>query len=262
MESSKEASIISLEVLVSDSDEITTRLIAADLRRQQQFQVSECPADLEPVVRSIANSRPPVFLLGMRARDPVAEILALLREVHGAFPRIRSIILSEETGRDLVSEVFRAGAKGFFDRSMYDPALLCRCIHCVACGQIWANSDQLSFVLDAFAGTPARQDSRGLESLTPREREVAQLVSDGLSNSDVARSLRLSIHTVKNYLFSVFDKTGVSNRAELMLYLLSKNAQPQLPIPPPTSRHLGTDLDRRSREASVPSVSNAIKRAS
>jgi DNA-binding NarL/FixJ family response regulator len=262
MESLKEGRGASLEVLVSDADEITARLLAADLRRQQQFQVSECPADLSQVVRSIADNRPPVFLLGMRARDPIAEMLAFLREVQGEFPWIRTILLSEENGRDLVSEVFRAGAKGFFDRSSYDPALLCRCIQCVASGQIWANSDQLSFVLDAFTGTPARQNSRGLESLTPREGEVAQLVSDGLSNGEAADALGLSIHTVKNYLFSIFDKTGVSSRAELMLYLLSQNAQPRKTVSPPTSRRPRVDLNRTSRGVALPSFSNSPKRAS
>jgi DNA-binding NarL/FixJ family response regulator len=231
MDSSGEGRSTSLEVLVSDTDEITVRLLAADLRRQQQFEVSECPTNHLSIVNSIADRRPAVLLLGLRIRDSVTEALSLLRRIHGEFPWIRTIILAEESGRDLVAEVFRAGAKGIFDRSGYDPVLLCRCIRCVASGQIWAKSEQLSFVLEAFAGTPAVQDSRGLESLTPREKNVAQLVSDGLCNREVAQRLGLSIHTVKNYLFNVFDKIGVSNRAELILYLLSNNAQRDRSLP-------------------------------
>ncbi|MGO9939932.1 MAG: response regulator transcription factor [Terracidiphilus sp.] len=125
---------------------------------------------------------------------------------------------------------FRAGAKGLFDRAVYDPVLLCRCIQRVAEGQIWAKSEELGFVLEAFASAPRIQVSKGVQSLTPREREVARLVSDGLSNSEVAQRLGLSTHTVKNYLFNVFDKIGVSNRAELILCLLASTAPPKKPV--------------------------------
>jgi DNA-binding NarL/FixJ family response regulator len=189
--------------------------------------VSGCRADLSPLLCSISDQKPGVLLLGLRARDSVAETLSLLRQVQSEFPRLRTIILSGDTGSDLVLEVFRAGAKGFYDRAGYDPVLLCHCIQCVAEGQIWAKSEQLDFVLEAFASTPRIQDNKGVQSLTPRELEVAYLVSDGLSNSEVAQRLELSIHTVKNYLFSIFDKIGVSSRAELILCLLSSNSQPK-----------------------------------
>jgi DNA-binding NarL/FixJ family response regulator len=146
------------------------------------------------------------------------------------FPDVRPIVLSDACGRDLIAEIFRAGAKGFFDRSLYEPVSLCRCIQCVADGQIWASSEQLGFVLDAFSDTtPLRVTSvNGVELLTPREREVVRLVADGFGNRKVAEQLGLSTHTVKNYLFSVFDKIGVSSRAELTLYVLSNLGRNQM----------------------------------
>jgi DNA-binding NarL/FixJ family response regulator len=193
----------------------------------------------------------------LSAHDSVADTLSLLRQLHDEFPWLRTIILSEATGRDLVSEVFRAGAKGFFDRAGYDPVLLCRCIQCVAEGQIWAKSEQLGFVLEAFASTPRIQITKGVQSLTPREREVARLVSDGMCNSEVAQRLELSIHTVKNYLFSVFDKIGVSNRAELILYLLASSAPPKKPV----TRTMGGHHESRATSASR-GVSLVAKRPS
>ena len=224
MISSVKGNSTSLEILVSDADEITVKLLAADLRRQCQFEVFECLAKHAQLTSSISNRKPSVLLLGLRARDPIEEFFALVRRVHCEFPLVRTIILSEETGRDIVQEVFRAGARGFVDRSQYDPALLARCVQCVASGQVWANSEQLLFVLEAFSSTMPLQSSKGLQALTPRERDVAEQVGEGLGNSEVAQRLGLSIHTVKNYLFSVYDKTGVSNRAELILYLVSNNA--------------------------------------
>jgi DNA-binding NarL/FixJ family response regulator len=57
--------------------------------------------------------------------------------------------------------------------------------------------------------------------LTGREEQVVALVSDGLSNREVARELSLSEHTVKKYLFRIFDKLGISTRVELVLYAMS-----------------------------------------
>src|SRR5438128_10771174 len=57
--------------------------------------------------------------------------------------------------------------------------------------------------------------------LTPREEQVIALVSEGLSNHDIARELRLSEHTVKKYVSRIFDKLGISTRVELVLYAVN-----------------------------------------
>ena len=62
-----------------------------------------------------------------------------------------------------------------------------------------------------------------IASLSKREEEIARLVASGLSNSEVAQRLSLSRHTVKNYLFRVYEKLGISTRIELVLYVLSKD---------------------------------------
>jgi DNA-binding NarL/FixJ family response regulator len=80
------------------------------------------------------------------------------------------------------------------------------------------------YLLEAFNGNgnehPAG-DSRPAR-LTPREESVVKLVVQGMVNREIADELRLSEHTVKNYLFRIFDKLGVSNRVELALYAVAK----------------------------------------
>jgi DNA-binding NarL/FixJ family response regulator len=66
----------------------------------------------------------------------------------------------------------------------------------------------------------------GEKLLTSREEQVVALVADGLSNRHVASELGLSEHTVKKYLFRIFDKLGISNRVELALYAMN-NGTPQ-----------------------------------
>src|SRR5262249_51231866 len=90
---------------------------------------------------------------------------------------------------------------------------------CVHQGQIWANSRELRFVLEALGeALPLRVvDARGTVLLSHREQEVVRCVAEGLSNRDIARRLGLTEHTVKNYLFRIFDKLGVSRRGEVVL---------------------------------------------
>jgi len=62
---------------------------------------------------------------------------------------------------------------------------------------------------------------QGSSLLTPREEQVVALVAEGLSNRDIAQELALSEHTVKKYLFRIFDKLGISTRVELVLYAVN-----------------------------------------
>jgi DNA-binding NarL/FixJ family response regulator len=91
-------------------------------------------------------------------------------------------------------------------------------------GQVWVNSENLGYLLEAFGkAMPFRFDeSDGAKLLTKRERDVARLVADGLTNREVSKQLGLSEHTVRNYLLKVFDKLGVSTRVELVLYCLQE----------------------------------------
>jgi DNA-binding NarL/FixJ family response regulator len=245
-------------VLVCDSDEMMVRLLAADLRRQEHFQVTECPANSSKIVSSIARTSPAVFVLGLRTHESSGDAIQLLRRVHHQFPRVRSIVISEDTGEELIVEIFRAGVKGFYRRSEYDPAMFARCIQRVAEGQIWARNNQIGMVISAFASSPVATEPKGLQSLTPRESEVARAVSEGLSNLEVAQRLGISIHTVKNHIFSVFEKIGVSNRAELILYFVthknsgdghgSRSTHASPAVPQPAGR-----LRRSAAQESTPS---------
>src|SRR5256712_9312817 len=75
-------------------------------------------------------------------------------------------------------------------------------------------------------------DAHGCSLLSKREEEVVALVADGLTNRQISEQLKLSEHTVKNYLFKVFEKLGISTRVELVLYALSQNHRNDPPIDP------------------------------
>ncbi len=124
--------------------------------------------------------------------------------------------------KELVIKAFRAGALGVVVREQsYE--LLCKCVYSVHRGQVWANSQQLRHLLDALVtGTPGKlTDAQGKVLLSSREEQIVSLVAEGMKNREIAELLSLSEHTVKNHLFRIFERLGISSRAELILYLFS-----------------------------------------
>lgn len=146
--------------------------------------------------------------------------LRLVRRICKSYDHVRSVILFDEYSHDQVVEAFRAGASGVVSR--HDSCdTLCKCIQRVHEGQIWANSEQLRYILQALGGHgQMRGSGTGGATLTKREEQVAILVSNGMTNREIAARLHLSEHTVKNHLFRLFEKLGIDNRAELVRYLI------------------------------------------
>jgi DNA-binding NarL/FixJ family response regulator len=155
--------------------------------------------------------------------------MTVVRRLHFAHPDVAKIILLDTYDRDIVVNAFRSGARGLFCFSQYPFRMLCKCIQRVRRGQVWANSEQIQYLIEAVSQVPSLHmvNSRGMRLLTPREEQVVALVADGLSNREVARELALSEHTIKKYLFRIFDKLGISSRVELVLYVLSHGGSRQ-----------------------------------
>jgi DNA-binding NarL/FixJ family response regulator len=142
-------------------------------------------------------------------------------------------MLLDTPERTQVVESFRAGARGVFSRSDSLKSLA-KCIYCVSQGQVWANSKELRYLLEALGeALPMRMiDAKGAVLLSRREQEVVRCVAEGLSNREIAQRLGLTEHTVKNYLFRIFDKLGVSKRVEVVLYAYSLGTTPSAATPP------------------------------
>ena len=122
-----------------------------------------------------------------------------------------------------IIEAFRSGAVGVCGRDK-SYTHLCKCIRCVSAGQVWANSRQYRYILETLVeGLPLLlTDPMGRILLTNREQEIVSKVAEGMKNREIAELLHLSEHTVKNHLFRIFERLGISSRAELILYLYSQ----------------------------------------
>jgi two-component system nitrate/nitrite response regulator NarL len=201
-------------------------MVAALQRSRHRIVVVGSAADSIGIHKGLRENRADVAVLSAELRDGPIVGLEVAREVQASFPATRIIMMVDSSAATIVVEAFRAGAHGILSRD--DPfEMLCKCIRAVYEGQVWANSNQLHFVIEALAQTPSPariNNAQGASLLTQREEGLVQLVAQGLTNRDISQQLNLSEHTVRNYLFRIFNKLGTSNRLELALYSLDRRA--------------------------------------
>ncbi len=225
---SSAAATNTIGVLIADSNRMQAQLLTSALRRHPEFHITTCPMDTLSILQSITSKPPRIAVLAVSQPASVAETVVILRRFHLSHPEIPKVLLVDTCDRELVVSAFRSGARGIFPITEANLRLLCKCLLRVAGGQIWANTEQLNYVMDLISEVPSLRvlNSRGGSLLTPREEQVVALVAEGMGNREVARELSLSEHTVKKYLYRIFEKLGVSSRVELVLYAVN-NGDPR-----------------------------------
>lgn len=218
----------SIGVLIVDSNQMQCQLLLRALRRRPEFRVAACNTEQEEILKAVDAGNTQVMVMNAEHSQD-GHRMALVRRLHLTHPAVAKILLIDANDRDVVVNAFRSGARGLFCFPDHPFRLLCKCIQSVHRGEIWANNQQLHYLLEAIAEVPslAVVNSNGKNLLTAREEQVVALVADGLSNRNVALELRLSENTVKKYLFRIFDKLGVSSRVELVLYAMNHGGRLQ-----------------------------------
>jgi len=208
-----------VRVLIADSGPLQSDLLARALRSRRDFQVFVVPQKTSTLDAFLQAN--PIDVALISGSDPPD--FGLLRWLRISHPTIAPVLLAESQDRDLVINALRVGARGIFLFSHAPFRMLCKCITCVARGEVWISNEQMRYALDALAEVPTLRvvNATGRPLLTPREEQVVALVADGLTNRQVADELGLSEHTIKKYLLRIFDKVGTSSRVELVLYAMS-----------------------------------------
>ncbi len=209
-------------VLISEASKMYCDLLTKAFQAVcDKFEVVASASSAPEILQLINEHRPKVVVLSDSLEEGPNTGLKLITEIRKTNTEVRILLATASPDRDLVIEAFRFGADGVFCRtSSFD--LLCKSVDALARGQIWANTTELRYVLDEFVRAPKQRkvDPAVEKRMTKRESDVVRLAVEGLSNREIARELGLTEHTVKNYLFRIFDKLGVSNRVELVLSCL------------------------------------------
>jgi DNA-binding NarL/FixJ family response regulator len=211
-----------VQVLVADSVQMQRQLLVAALRRRRELNVRFCSMDFADLSLAISDDQLKVALLAATP-DLSWQDMGVIRRLHLMRPSLSKVLLVESYDRNLVVNAFRSGVRGIFCYTELSFRLLCKCVQRVVAGEIWANQRQIQYIAETISQVPSLRvlNSQGSNLLTGREEQVVALVAEGLSNRDIALELRLSEHTVKKYLFRIFDKLGLSTRVELVLYAVN-----------------------------------------
>ncbi len=209
-----------IRVLAADSSSLSTQLLVGALARDNQLHMIESPSSTAALLALVKSEKPQVVVVSARLGQTSAGACEVVREILGQSLDTRVIVLLDSSERTPVIEAFRAGARGVFCRT--EPfRLLGKCIQCVHQGQVWASGSELLYLLDALAHPRfANFQTKDGSLLSARETEVVGCLAEGFTNREIAQRLKLTEHTVKNYLFRIFDKLGVSSRVEVVLYAL------------------------------------------
>ena len=215
----------SISVLIADADRMSAHLIADGLTRgRNDIVVVALSNSSAETIRELEKSQPDIALISAHLNDGRRRGYHVLQYLQMLSPKTAAIMLIPDSERDLVVDAFRGGAKGVFCR-LQPIKLLPKCIRTVHEGQIWADTQNLAFILEFLTQLkPLRliKPGGGMTRLTPRESEVVHLLADGLSTREISQKLALTEHTIRNYLSAIYDKLGVSSRVELALYAVAR----------------------------------------
>lgn len=222
-----------VRVVIAESSQMNCELVESAFRpRSKRVAIVGTAVHGSDALAVVKKTQPDVAVISAHLQEGPLEGYRVLRELRLTHARTRGIMLLNSRERDLVIDAFRCGTRGVVFR---DEAIdvLGKCIHAVHHGQVWANSESMRSLVEALGQSmPTRlRETRGIERLSKREMDVVRLVAEGMSNRDISVQLGISEHTVRNYLFHIFDKLGVSTRVELVLHCLQDGS----PSPPESS---------------------------
>ncbi|WUH23974.1 response regulator transcription factor [Streptomyces sp. NBC_00448] len=178
--------------------------------------------DGEEAVRLVAEQRPDVVLMDLRM--PRCDGVEATRRIRAQHPGTQVVVLTTYADDDSLFPALRAGARGYLTKDAGGEEIA-RAIADVTAGRAGLSSSVQRRVLDVLAQGeraavgPLRQEGEELpDGLTIREAEVLALVAEGLSNTEIAERLHVSMATVKTHINNLFAKTGARDRAQAVGY--------------------------------------------
>ncbi len=211
-----------IRIAIVDDQPIVREALIARLALEADFEVVAEARDGHEVPPLLETAEPDILLLDLSM--PTLDGLGTLRLLHGRRFKTRIIVLTASDDRSKHIQAVKLGACGVvLKHSTTD--LLIKSIRKVHEGEIWLERKTLAVLVKQLlspAGSSA--EARQTTGLTGREREILELVGQGLRNRQIAEQLTISEQTVKNHLHSIFRKLGFGDRLELTLYALQTRA--------------------------------------
>jgi DNA-binding NarL/FixJ family response regulator len=205
-----------IRVLLVDDHQLVRAGVQALLRDLAGVEVVGEAGDGREALRLIAAHRPDVVLMDIMM--PSMNGLEATARIVKEHPGTRVIMLSVNASEEYVLQSLRAGAAGYLLKNI-TPAELETAIRAVARGERYLTTAVSRHVIDAYLERDC-PESTSLERLTPRQREVLQLVAEGATTKEIGRKLGVSVKTAEMHRSQLMDALGIHDVAGLVRYAI------------------------------------------
>jgi DNA-binding NarL/FixJ family response regulator len=208
---------MSVRVLIVDDDELMRAGLRGVLASDPDIEIVGEAADGRDAVYRAGKLQPDVVLMDVRMPD--VDGITATRQLLEALAETRVMILTTFEDDDYIFGALNAGASGFLLKRTR-PEDLIAAIHTIAAGDSLLSPSVTSRVIERTARRPAPDADRDarLAELTPREREVLDLLTQGLSNAEIAAALVIEESTVKTHVKRVLVKLAVRDRVQAVIF--------------------------------------------
>ena len=201
-----------IRVLVADDHAVVREGLRTFLELQEGIEVVGEAGDGAEAIELAERLRPNVILMDLVM--PRLDGLDAMRVLQQGLPEARVIVLTSFADDEKLLPAIRAGAAGYLLKNV-QPQELARAIRAAHAGEALLDPAVAARLVEAIA---ERGSDERAHQLTPREREVLELIGRGLSNKRIARELGVAEKTVKTHVSHVLGKLGVSDRTQAALY--------------------------------------------
>ena len=205
-----------ITVVLADDHEIVRKGVRAVLEGDSGYQVLAEVADGLSAVQAVEKHKPNLLFLDLSL--PRLNGIEVLRQLRTAAPSTRVLVLSMHNDEPYVIEALRAGAAAYLLKGS-DTSEILHAAREVAAGRRFLSAPLSDWAISALVSKPADANDP-LATLSPREREVLQLLADGLGVAQISRRLFISESTTKTHISKLYEKLGAGNRAQALMTAL------------------------------------------
>lgn len=216
-----------IKVLVAEDQELVRKSLEIILGNQDTIELIGAVSNGQEVIRFIRGSLPDIIIMDIRM--PKMDGVTCTRIIKDQYPQIKIIILTTFDDDEYIFKALRDGASGYLLKGISVDELI-TAIHKVYKGSAMINEDIASKVVNLFADIAKSKlyievNELGKKDINTTEKKIITLVSQGLSNKEIAVELSLSEGTVRNYLSNILEKLNLRDRTQLAIWAIQSSVQ-------------------------------------